>query len=108
MAELDMSKKSRPGASLVVNLPLIVQIGNGTFKKQTLKIGDSRIVLLQFHAYQKNWAICEADTSIPFWRNVRISLLIIGQNCCFCSFFKATFPQHPHIYKWKMGELNKW
>ncbi|KAG4075390.1 hypothetical protein HA402_007967 [Bradysia odoriphaga] len=66
MDELDMSEKSRPGATFVVNLPLRVQRELGTFKKHSLKCGESRVVMLQMTAYQKKRVMIDADTSFKF------------------------------------------
>ncbi len=66
LAELDLSEKSRPAASFVINIPMKVQRKLGTFKKQGLKCGQTRMVLLEFTGYQKERVISDADTSIRF------------------------------------------
>lgn len=66
MDEMDVSRKSMPGASLVIKLPLKVQRELGSFKKQALKCGESRVVMIQFTTYQKKRALIDADTSFQF------------------------------------------
>ena len=53
MDEIDLSEKSRPRVSLVVNLPVKVQREVGTYKKQALTCGEWRIEMVQITAYQK-------------------------------------------------------
>lgn len=50
LSDCDLSMKSYPEASLVISLPLRVQRELGTFKKQGLTCGDTKLVMLQFTA----------------------------------------------------------
>lgn len=66
MDELELTEKSRPNASLVINLPQRVQREFGSYVKRALKCGDTRVVMLQLTGYQNKKVISDADTSIKF------------------------------------------
>lgn len=66
LVECELSEKSRPVSSLVINLPLRVLRELGTYTKVGLTCGDTRIAMLEFTGFQKQKVLRDADNSIIF------------------------------------------
>lgn len=69
LAEIELSTKSRPGASLIIPLPIRVQRELGTYRSQALECGDTEIVMIDFTAFQNKKVISDADNNIAFSRH---------------------------------------
>lgn len=66
LLECEITEKSRPKGCITVALPKEVQREIGTWKKCAITSNDTKIIMLEFKAYQKNRIINDADTSIVF------------------------------------------
>ncbi|KAJ6635094.1 hypothetical protein Bhyg_13677 [Pseudolycoriella hygida] len=66
LAESGLTEKSKPTASFVVKLPLKVQRELGTYDEQGVTVGETKVAMLEFTAYQKKAVIRYADDSIKF------------------------------------------
>lgn len=52
--------------SVVISLPVRVQRELGSFKKYGVKSDDTKVVMIEFKAFQKKLVVDDANTSITF------------------------------------------
>lgn len=66
LLECGLTEKSRPQGKMVIKLPIKVQRESGTWSKCGIVHQESKVILLEFKAFQKAPVINDEDTSINF------------------------------------------
>lgn len=66
LLDSSITEKSSPQGEINIDLPLRVKRDTGSFAKEAIKVNDTKIIYLEFMAYQKTVVIHDADTSINF------------------------------------------
>lgn len=66
MLDSGITEKSNPQGAVTIKLPCRVKREIDSFSKNAVKSKDTKVVVLEFAAYQKTTIIDDADTSINF------------------------------------------
>lgn len=61
-----VTEKSTLHSNITINLPQKVQRENGSWSMEKVLVSDTKMILLEFSAYQKTLIINDADTSLDF------------------------------------------
>lgn len=66
LLESGVTEKSTLQADITINLPRQVQRENDSWRLEKVSVDDTKMILLEFSAYQKSLIIKDADTSLDF------------------------------------------
>lgn len=66
MIELGVTENSKPRGKMIIKLPCQVKREIGSWKKQAVNVEETKMILLEFTAYQKSLLVNDMDTSLTF------------------------------------------